>query len=339
MNAPRLRTNSGRPHGPLATLFGLAPLIVMGCMSRTALRSPAGGSEEPDESADTGGQTGEVVAGAGSGGGIVAGAAGYGGIGGAGGNAPASSVLGGASGGSRSSAPGGTATNPSGGRSAAGGTGGATTARSSSSRGGTTGTGNAPATGGRSGTGGSVATGGNSAPGAPTILPDGFVTVKTGTVVMAGHVSSYMSGSGSSIGLKYDSTSFCASGTVAADPTYNSWAGAGFNVNQAESGASGSSGSLVLTGSTASITYVNRAASTLEFQMWDGTNFWCAYLPASPNPSTVAIPFSKLNTQCWSGAGSSFTSGTPISAVQLVVGGNASIPTPFDFCFLGLTIQ
>jgi hypothetical protein len=186
-----------------------------------------------------------------------------------------------------------------------------------------------------------VSSGGTPAAAPPTIQPDGYATIKTGTVVMSGHVSSYMSGSGSSISLTYTSNSFCASGTVAADLTYSSWAGAGFNVNQAQSGASGSSGSLVLIGSTMTVSYVNRGGSTLRLQLYDGTGsyYWCALLPASSSPTTIAIPFSKLNTQCWSGAGSAFTSGTPITAVQLMVPGSATVPTPFDFCFLGLTVE
>jgi hypothetical protein len=156
---------------------------------------------------------------------------------------------------------------------------------------------------------------------------------------MMGHVSSFEAGSGSTITLSYGSNSFCATGTVAADSTYSSWAGAGFSVNQAASGASGSSGSLALVGSSISVSYINRAASTLEFQLWDGSNYWCSYLATSTSATTTTIPFSKLNTQCWNGLGSAFVSGTPITTVQIMVAGSATIPTPFDFCFLGLTVQ
>jgi hypothetical protein len=199
-------------------------------------------------------------------------------------------------------------------------------------------TGNAPATAGSSAVGGAAATGGTTAAGTPTITNSGYVTVSAGTVVLVGYVSSYEGGSGSSITLSYGPNSFCASGTVAANSTYNSWAGAGFNVNQTQ-GGSGSSSSLVLSGSTVSISYVNNAGSTLEFQLYDGSNFWCYYLPPSTSATTATIPFSSLNTACWNNSGSSFTSGTPITAVQLVVPGSASSATPFDFCFLGLTVQ
>jgi hypothetical protein len=126
---------------------------------------------------------------------------------------------------------------------------------------------------------------------------------------------------------------------VAPSSTYNSWAGAGFNVNQAQSGSSGSTGQLVLNGSSASITYVNKGGSTLEFQLWDGSDYWCYQLPTAKTATTIDIPFSKLNTQCWNNGGTTFQSGTPITAIQLVVPGAAFTPVPFDYCFLGLTIK
>jgi hypothetical protein len=174
---------------------------------------------------------------------------------------------------------------------------------------------------------------------APVVSDSGYVTMSAGTVVMVGFISSATAGSGSSIALTYGTSNFCASGTVAANSTYKSWANAGFTVNQDQSGASGSSSALVLTGSTISIGYVNRGGSELEFQFYDGSNYWCYILPPSATPTTTTIPFSSLNTQCWDGQGSAFTSGTAIRSVSLVVpGGNVS-STPFDFCFLGLTIN
>ena len=78
-------------------------------------------------------------------------------------------------------------------------------------------------------------------PGSPTIDPNsGYATVSAGTVVMSGYVTSSEGGSGSSISLTYNKDSFCASGTVGASTTYNSWANAGCNVNQPQAGGSGS---------------------------------------------------------------------------------------------------
>jgi hypothetical protein len=264
----------------------------------------------------------------------------------------------------------------SGGHSASGGSsaanGGAVSGKGGSSTGGLTSTvgasggnttiprgGSGGAATGGSGTGGKVSTGGTtsvlrdaSAPGdtrvaadarpigTPTVDPNsGYTTIATGTVVMSGYVASSVAGSGSSIGLTYTETSFCAAGTVAASTTYNSWANAGFSVNQAQSGSSGSTSSLPLVGSTLSITYVNHAGSTLELQLWDGSNYWCYYLPPATSPATTVVPFSSLNTRCWDNTGTAFASGTAITNVQLVVPGSATKATPFDYCFLGLAVK
>ena len=184
-----------------------------------------------------------------------------------------------------------------------------------------------------------MATGGSLALGVPTITPSGYVSVSAGTVILSGYVSSYEAGSGSTITLTYDANSFCAKGTVAANATYNSWAGVGFNVNQSQTGASGSTGSLVFSGSSITVNYINRAGSILEYQLWDGTNYWCYRLPPATIATAVKIPFTSLNTRCWDNLGTTFPSGTPVTTVQLVVPGSASSPTPFDYCFLGMTVQ
>jgi hypothetical protein len=225
--------------------------------------------------------------------------------------------------------------------SSAGNTAGGTTSSlggATAIKGGTSG-GGSKATGGSSRHDGGVATDGATAPGTPTITDSGYVKVSAGTTVLAGFVSSAEGGSGSSISLTYDSTSFCASGTVGKNSTYNCWAEAGFNVNQGQSGMSGSASSLVLTGSSITVSYVNKGGSTLELQLYDGSDYWCSYLPASTTATSKTVQFSSLNTKCWDNTGTSFKSGTPITAVELVVPGSAFSSTPFDFCFLGLTVQ
>jgi hypothetical protein len=92
-------------------------------------------------------------------------------------------------------------------------------------------------------------------------------------------------------------------------------------------------------GSSITISYSNKGGSILQLTLWDGYNFWCSYLPKSAAPNAVNIPFTGLNTACWDGTGTVFASGTPVQLVQLTVPGSNSTPTPFEFCFLGLTIQ
>ena len=353
--SPRSRIH--RPVG--AQVVAALVLALAACGMRSALEQNSPGAH------DTGGATGD----GGSGGAMVYGS---GGSGGSGGNVVYGSGGRPSTGGSKGTG-GGTVTG-NGGRPGTGGAtilgsggrpgaGGATTTLPGQggspmdarpSTGGTPvdarpSTGGAPGSGGRGGTGGN-STGPRDAlattdvlvppPGTPVIDPgSGYTTIATGNVVMSGYVASATAGSGSFIGLTYTSTSFCASGTVAANATYSSWANAGFSVNQAQSGSSGSTNSLVITGSTMSVSYVNKAGSQLEFQLWDGSNYWCYRLPPSTTPNTTTVPLSSLNTRCWDGTGAAFTSGTPITSVQLLVPGSATTPTPFDFCFLGLTIQ
>ena len=356
MNAPQPKISSvavvSRPRRTLAAQYALASLLLVGCTARTPLRSPAGGSPEPESSVDTGGETGGATGLAGAGGANTVGATtGTSATGGTGASAAASSGPGGASGGASSRSVGGggatsaagVTTISSGGHTAAGGAtataGGATAIKGGSSAGGTSATGGTKATSGSSYRDAGLATDGPAAPGTPTITDSGYVTVSAGTTVLAGFVSSSEGGSGSSISLTYGPTSFCASGTVGQNSTYNCWATAGFNVNQASSGASGSASSLVLSGSTISVSYTNSGGSSLELQLYDGSDYWCYYLPPSTSPTTKTIPFSSLNTQCWNNGGSAFVSGTPITVVQLVVPGSNTSPTPFNFCFLGMTVQ
>ena len=205
--------------------------------------------------------------------------------------------------------------------------------------------------GGRSGTGGTTVSLPDAAPlrpdalvampvGTPVIDPSrNYVTINAGTVVLSGTVASACTGTGSLCGgPTYTETSFCTSGTVGASPSYSAWANAGFTVNQA-SGTSGSTKSLPFVGSSITVSYSNKGGSTLELQLWDGSNYWCAYLPPSAGPNTVTIPFSKFNTACWDMSGTAFVSGTPIDMVQFLIPCSATTKTPFDYCFLGLTVQ
>ncbi len=311
MNAPRPKTDplAVVSRYSLAALSALAPLLIFGCVARTPLRSTTN-SSAPEGTVDTGGETSETTGAAGASGWNTAAAAGAGGAEVAGGSV--------ATGGSSDT-----------GGALAGAVAGA------KSTGGTKSTGSTSRDGG-------VSPDGAAPPGTPVISDSGYVQVSAGTTVLAGFVSSSEGGSGSTISLTYGPSSFCASGTVGKNSTYNCWATAGFAVNQSQTGASGSSSSLALTGSTITVSYVNKGAqggSQLELQLYDGSDYWCSYLSASTTPTSETIPFSKFNTKCWDGSGTAFVSGTPITAVDLVVPGSAVAATPFDFCFLGMTVQ
>ncbi len=177
----------------------------------------------------------------------------------------------------------------------------------------------------------------NDAPGAPTIGDDGYVSLSTGSFVFGGYVSSFIGGSSSSIALTYGPSSFCASGTVGANSTYQSYAGAGFNVDQTRSATGGSVSSLLLTGKSMTVRFANYGDSPLEVEVTNSSNtYWCYELGQMQSPAV--IPLGSFNTHCWDGSGDAFVPGTAITTIQLVVPGSASGATPYDFCFLGLTI-
>jgi len=314
------------------------------CGMRSALHAPGAGDDDDggwwggDGGAGGGGKGGSAVGGSAKGG--SAGSRARGGSGG--------TVARGGSGGSR-------ARGGSGGSRARGGSGG-TVARGGS--GGSRARGGSGGSRARGGSGGAVASGGNAGSGAGgsiVVLPDGaalpvgipvidpdssHITLAAGNVVMIGVVTSASQGLDSWIRVSSDGSSFCASGSVSASQSYSSWAVAGFTVNQLTQD-SGAVRPLVLDGSSISITYSNRAGSTLQLQLWDSTggNYWCHDLYASPDPTTITIKLSELNSKCWDDTGIAFTPGTAITAIHLVVPSDVEDPTPIDFCFLGLSVQ
>jgi hypothetical protein len=177
--------------------------------------------------------------------------------------------------------------------------------------------------------------------GAPMINADGYATLDAGTQVFAGYVSSFSGGSGTTIELTYTTTSFCASGTVAPNSDYQSYAGAVFFIDQAAytgGGNTGTAASVPLTGSSLTFNFSNSGGSPLELQLINQRyNFWCYDLTSAQSP--VVIPLASFNTRCWDGTGNPFASGTEILGVQLVVYGGATMATPFEFCFEALTTQ
>jgi hypothetical protein len=175
-------------------------------------------------------------------------------------------------------------------------------------------------------------------PGAPTIGTNGYLSIEAGAYVLVGYVSSFVGGSSSSILLTFNSTSFCASGTVATNGSFQSYAGAGFDTDQPQSPTGWTVSSLLLSGTSMTVSFANPGDSPLELQLNSGTNaYWCYELAGATSP--VTIPLTSFNTQCWDDDGQSFVPGTAITSIDLVVPGSATSSTPYNFCFLGLTIQ
>ncbi len=194
-------------------------------------------------------------------------------------------------------------------------------------------------TGGAKSTGGAFATGGTTALGSMTVQPDGFASINAGLYTLHGYIYSFIGGSSSSLTLSYSTySSFCAKGTVAANPTYISYAGAGFNVNQTTISSGGVADPLVINAKIMIVSFTNQGSSQLRVQLNDTANDnWCYDITNATSP--VTLPLTSFNTHCWDNSGVFFTPGTPINTIQLVVPGDSVVDRPYSFCLLGIVVE
>ena len=194
-------------------------------------------------------------------------------------------------------------------------------------------------TGGAQATGGSFGTGGATATSSMKIANDGWAEDSAGLYVLHGYIFSFAGGSSSSITLNWDTySSFCAKGTVAANPTYISYAGAGFDVNQPTTSSGGAAALLVIDAKLMIVSFTNPGNSPLRIQMNDPNNDnWCYDISNATSP--VTIPLASFNTACWNDSGSFFAPGTAITSIALVVPGDSVVDTPYSFCLLGVTFE
>jgi hypothetical protein len=130
----------------------------------------------------------------------------------------------------------------------------------------------------------------------------------------------------------------CASGIISADVTYNSGAGLGFNLNQAQTTSDGSAPPALpatLTGNGLVVDFTNHANTQLTVQLSDGTNFWCYMLTGLAGP--ISIPWKSFNSACWDDSGAAFDpSANPVTSLDLVFPGDAMMVTEFNACLNGI---
>jgi hypothetical protein len=194
------------------------------------------------------------------------------------------------------------------------------------------------ATGGAKSTGGAYGTGGATPTGSMKIANDGWANVPAGLYTLHGYIFSFAGGSSSSITLTYGVTSFCATGNVAANPTYISYAGAGFSVNQPSASSGGPADLLAINAQVMTVSFTNPGNSPLRIQMNDpANNNWCYDITNKASP--ITIPLAQFNTHCWDNSGAPFAPGTPITTIQLVVPGDSVVGRAYSFCLLGITFQ
>jgi hypothetical protein len=128
----------------------------------------------------------------------------------------------------------------------------------------------------------------------------------------------------------------CAAGEVAADVTYNTAVGVGFNLNQDVTG-----GAL---GSVAAPQYITVNAAMplgggftrVQLSGADGL-YYC--VDAGKWASGLTIPITAFDTSCWDGTGKMLMPGMPITAINLLFPSDATAYRPFSACLLGVSFS
>lgn len=200
------------------------------------------------------------------------------------------------------------------------------------------GSGGSVSTGGSGATGGSSGTGGGDPPDGTCSeafrVQDGGYVTSLGESCWRGYAYTVADTLGTLIAPTdfsgcASASCLCASGTLAGDETFQTYAGLGFALDQ-DPMLDAPEGLVSPSGSGLTISYVNTGSSSLRVQISDGTTRWC-YDGLTGTDGTVTIPYTSFNTECWVGGSGDYYLGQPISTVQLVMPGAAS-SVPFNVC-------
>lgn len=128
---------------------------------------------------------------------------------------------------------------------------------------------------------------------------------------------------------KISSRGLCASGTIAADPTWKSKVGLGFDLDPTKKNTTG-----------LALTYQMSGTAILRFLLDDGEgSLFCADLEETEDdPTTVNLPWESLTTRCWDRwePGAPYDPSWPIKGIQLSASCLASKSAWFDMCITGL---
>jgi hypothetical protein len=122
----------------------------------------------------------------------------------------------------------------------------------------------------------------------------------------------------------------CASGTLAADPTFSSVVGFGWNVNQPTS--STPVGAVTPTGTGVRINAPG-ATTSMRIDINDGVNHWCAQLPAVGGG---AIPWSMFRRECWAGGVNEQYPMLPFHKMEILVPSSAAQAIPYCVCVVSV---
>jgi hypothetical protein len=128
---------------------------------------------------------------------------------------------------------------------------------------------------------------------------------------------------------KISAKGLCASGTIAADPTWKSKVGLGFDLDPTKRGTAG-----------LALTYQMTGTAILRFLLDDGSGkYFCVELDETDeNGSTVNLPWEYFTTKCWDlwDPGIAYNPTWPIKGMQLSASCLAARNSWFDMCVTGL---
>jgi len=154
-------------------------------------------------------------------------------------------------------------------------------------------------------------------------------------------------------------SALCTSGAITADPSYNSVAGVGFNLNQdlasatsavdaaVDGGATDPSdggglfaslGTVTIpTSITVSVTRTGTLTgnSSLRAQMTDVNGIDYCY----GGSMAESIPIGKFNTKCWNNSGDAATPTTRFRRVDIIVPSSASTEQDFAYCLTNVVVE
>lgn len=124
----------------------------------------------------------------------------------------------------------------------------------------------------------------------------------------------------------------CANGTVAADEEYGGVAVLGLNLQQPIEGGEGDLGVWYPWGSGLVYDITNSGGSPLRIQIQGAAGYpdeaWC--VPVSAGSGMVS--WWDFNTHCWDNSGDWYDGMTPLETAMILVPGDNTGVTPFDFC-------
>lgn len=135
-------------------------------------------------------------------------------------------------------------------------------------------------------------------------------------------------------------SAICTAGTVTADPTYNSVAGVGFNLNEdrAVDGGVATLGTVTIP-NTLNVAVQRTGNSggnnSLRVQLTDVNDVAYCYGGALNSP----IPVGKLNTKCWNNQGDAATPSTQFKKIDVIVPSSAATDLEFSYCLTDVSIQ